>query len=229
MLGGKHRDLYHQFKVIFQGEGLDRIDERLVILEVFLGAENHLTAAELTTILRKRGHAFSERFVAENLALFSRYGFADENVFTDQVSRYEHRHLGQHHDHLICVRCGAILEFYSPEIESLQSQMARRMGFHDLQHKMEIYGLCANCLRKREPAIPLTMAAPGEVVRIVGFLGGRGVERRLTGMGLNQGSQIEIIKSSGPGPVIVASRQTRIALGQGLANQILVSEKQRSE
>jgi len=229
MLGGKHRDLYHQFKVIFQEEGLDRIDERLVILEVFLGTENHLTAAELTKMLRKKGHAFSERFVTENLELFSRYGFADENVFTDQVSRYEHRHLGQHHDHLICVRCGAILEFYSPEIESLQSQMAHRMGFHDLQHKMDIYGLCSNCLRKREPAIRLTMAAPGEIVRIVGFLGGRGVERRLTSMGLNQGAIVEIIKSSGPGPVIVVSRQTRIALGHGLANQILVSEKQRSE
>jgi Fe2+ transport system protein FeoA len=55
------------------------------------------------------------------------------------------------------------------------------------------------------------------------------VERRLTSMGLNQGARVEIIKSSGPGPVIVVSRQTRIALGHGLANQILVSEKQRSE
>jgi Fur family ferric uptake transcriptional regulator len=225
MLGEKHRDLYRQFEVIFEGQGLDRIDERLVILEAFLGTENHLTAADLRKRLRKKGHVFSEDFVTENLRLFSQYGFADENVFTDQVSRYEHRHLGQHHDHLICVRCGTILEFYSPEIELLQTQVARRMGFHDLQHKMEIYGLCSNCLRKREPTIPLTRAAPGEIVRIAGFLGGRGVERRLTSMGLHQGAEVEIIKTSGPGPIIVASRQTRIALGHGMANRILVSGK----
>jgi Fur family ferric uptake transcriptional regulator len=229
MLGERHRDLYRQFEVVFEGEGLDRIDERLVVLEAFLGKENHLTAAELTVMLGKKGHSFSEDFVTENLRLFSQYGFADEKVFADRVSRYEHRHLGQHHDHLICVRCGVILEFYNREIELLQTQVARRMGFHDLQHKMEIYGLCSNCLRKREPTIPLAMAAPGEVVRIAGFLGGRGMERRLTSMGLHQGAQVEIINSSGPGPIIVASRQTRIALGHGMASQILVSAKRRPQ
>jgi len=218
-----HKDIYRQFKDIFEREGLDRIDERLAVLEVFLSTENHLTAAELTRILKEKGISFSEGFVAENLKLFSRYGFAQEKEFTDELPRYEHLHLGRHHDHLVCVRCGAILEFYNPEIEALQGQVARRMGFHDLQHRMEIYGLCSNCLRKREPTMPLAMATPGERVRIVGFMGGRGVERRLTSMGLNQGAEVEVIKSSGPGPLIVASGETRIALGFGMAQQILVS------
>jgi Fur family ferric uptake transcriptional regulator len=103
------------------------------------------------------------------------------------------------------------------------------MGFHDLQHKMEIYGLCSSCLRKREPAIPLTMVSPGERVRIIGFTGGKGMERRLTSMGLNRGADVEVIKSSGPGPLIVASRETRIALGYGMANNILVSMIQNTE
>ena len=224
-----HRDIHRQFKVIFEREGLDRIDERLAILEVFLSTENHLTAAELTRTLNEKGISLSEGFVAENLKLYSRYGFAQEEQFTDQVPRYEHRHLGRHHDHLICVRCGTILEFYSPEIEALQTEVARRMGFHDLQHRMEIYGLCSNCLRKREPAIPLTMASPGERVRIMGFMGGKGLERRLTSMGLNRGADVEVIKSSGPGPLIVASRGTRIAIGYGMAKHILVSMAHNTE
>jgi len=224
-----HRDIHRQFKVIFEREGLDRIDERLAILEVFLSTENHLTAAELTRTLNEKGISLSEGFVAENLKLYSRYGFAQEEQFTDQVPRYEHRHLGRHHDHLICVRCGTILEFYSPEIEALQTEVARRMGFHDLQHRMEIYGLCSNCLRKREPAIPLTMASPGERVRIMGFMGGKGLERRLTSMGLNRGADVEVIKSSGPGPLIVASRETRIAIGYGMAKHILVSMAHNTE
>ena len=218
-----HRDIYRQFKVIFEQEGLNRIDERLAILEVFLGTEDHVTAADLIRVLKEHGLTYPEEFVTENLKLFSQYGFAQAKQFADQVPRYEHHHLGRHHDHLICVRCGAILEFYNPELEDLQTEVARRMGFHDLQHRMEIYGLCPNCLRARKPTMPLTMASPGETVRIVGFLGGRGMERRLTSMGLNRGAEVEVIKSSGPGPLIVVSRETRIALGSGMAKKILVT------
>jgi len=222
-LAKDHRDIYQQFKVIFEGEGLDRIDERLSILETFLGTENHLTASELTAILKEREISLPEEFVAENLRLFARYGFAQEEHFADQATHYEHRHLGKHHDHMICVRCGAVLEFYNPEIEALLAETARRMGFHDLQHRMEIYGLCSNCLRKREAIMPLVMASPGEQVRIVEFHGGRGMERRLTSMGLNRGAEVEVIKTSGPGPLIVASGETRIALGAGMAKKIFVT------
>jgi Fur family ferric uptake transcriptional regulator len=223
MLVRDHKDMYRQFRAIFEQEGLDRIDERLAVLEAFLSTENHVTAAEFTGILKEKGLSFSEEFVTENLKLFSQYGFAQEGQFAEQVPRYEHRHLGKHHDHLICVRCGAILEFYNPEIEALQGETARRMGFHDLQHRMDIYGLCFNCFRKRDPTMPLIMASPGERVRIVGFLGGKGVERRLTNMGLNRGAEVEVIKSRGAGPLIVASRETRLALGFGMAKQVLVS------
>ena len=218
-----HKDIYRQFKVIFEQEGLDRIDERLAILEAFLGAEDHVTAAELSMVLKGQGSTFPEEFIVENLKLFTQYGFAQEKQFTDQVPRYEHRHLGKHHDHLVCVRCGAILEFFNPEIEALQAEAASRMGFYGLQHRMEIFGLCSQCLRARKAVMPLAMASPGEHVRIVGFRGGKGMERRLRSMGLNQGADVEVIKSSGPGALIVASGETRIALGFGMAKKILVT------
>jgi Fur family ferric uptake transcriptional regulator len=222
-LAKDHRDIYQQFKVIFEDEGLDRIDARLKILAAFLATENHLTASELRGILKKEGVSVSEEFVAENLRLFTQYGFAQEKHFVDQATQYEHRHLGKHHDHMICVRCGAVLEFYNPEIETLLAETARRMEFYPLQHRMEIYGLCSNCLRKRGAIMPLVMASPGEQVRIVGFQGHRGMERRLTSMGLKRGADVEVIKSSGPGPLIVASRETRIALGAAMAKRILVT------
>jgi Fur family ferric uptake transcriptional regulator len=218
-----HRHIYNQCKVIFEQEGLDRIDERLTIFEAFLGTEEHMTAADLTEMLKKKGVAVAEEFVAENLRFFAQYGFAREKQFTDQLPRYEHHHLGTHHDHLVCVRCGAILEFYNPNIEALQAETARRMGFHNLKHRMDIYGLCSNCLRKRKEVMPLVMASPGEHVRIVEVRGGKGMERRLTSMGLNRDAEVEVIKSNGPGPLIVASRETRLALGHGMAKKILVA------
>ena len=218
-----HKDIYQQFKVIFEQEGLDRIDERLAILEAFLGMEDHVTAAELSIVLKEQESTLPEEFIVENLKLFTQYGFAQEKQFTDGMPRYEHRHLGRHHDHLVCVRCGAILEFFNPEIEALQAEAARRMGFHDLQHRMDIYGLCSKCQRARKTVMPLVMASPSERVCIVGFRGGKGMERRLTSMGLNQGAEVEVIKSSGPGALIVASGETRIALGFGMAKKILVT------
>ena len=218
-----HKDIYQQFKVIFEQEGLGRIDERLAILEAFLGTEDHVTAAELSIVLKEQGSTFPEEFIVENLKLFTQYGFAQEKQFTDQLPRYEHHHLGKHHDHLVCVRCGTILEFFNPNIEALQAETARRMGFHDLQHRMDMYGLCSNCQRKRKEVMPLVMASPSERVRIVGFRGGKGMERRLTSMGLNRDAEVEVIKSNGPGPLIVASRETRIALGVGMAKKILVT------
>jgi Fur family ferric uptake transcriptional regulator len=229
MLQKDHTDIYRQFKVIFEQEGLDRIDERLSILEAFLATENHVTASELTTSLREGGVSLSDDFVIENLRLFSQYGFAQEEAFRGQIYRYEHRHLGVHHDHLICVRCGMILEFYSPQMETLQTAVSNEKGFHALQHRMEIYGLCFRCSRKREPTVPLTMATPGETVRIMEFRGGTGVEGRLRSMGLARGVEVEVIKSSGPGPLIVASGETRIALGFGMAKKILVSMARHKE
>jgi Fur family ferric uptake transcriptional regulator len=134
-----------------------------------------------------------------------------------------------HHDHLICVRCGMILEFYSPEMETLQTAVSNERGFHALQHRMEIYGLCFRCSRKREPTVPLTLATPGEKVRIIGVMGGTGIEGRLRSMGLGRGVEVEVIKTSGPGPLIVASGESRIALGFGMAEKILVSMARHSE
>jgi Fur family ferric uptake transcriptional regulator len=218
----EHKEIYHQFKVIFEQEGIDRIDERLRILDVFLDLEDHPTAAELTSVLKGKRLDFSEDFVSENLKLFTRFGFANEKDFKDQPPRYEHLHLGSHHDHLVCIRCGKILEFYDPEIETLQAQLARKKGFHDLQHRMEIYGLCSDCFGKREPIMPLTMVSPGEKVRIEAFNSGRGIARRLTDMGLNVGAEVHVISKGSPGPFLIAVKGTRLGIGYGVAHKIMV-------
>jgi len=217
-----HKEIYSQFKVIFEKEGLDRIDKRLDILGVFLGIEDHLTTAELTSALESKGFDFSEDFVLENLELFAGFGFANEKNFKGQPPRYEHLHLGVHHDHLVCTRCEKIIEFYDPDLEALQAEVARKRGFHDLQHRMEIYGLCSDCFGKREIVMPLTMVSPGEMVRIETLNSGRGMVRRLTDMGLNVGTEIQVINKGNPGPFLIAVRGTRLGIGHGVAHKIMV-------
>jgi Fe2+ or Zn2+ uptake regulation protein len=63
----------------------------------------------------------------------------------DRQSLYEPIEGREHHEHMICVRCGEILEFVEPEIERLQQEVCHRNGFEPLDHTLQIYGVCRAC------------------------------------------------------------------------------------
>jgi Fur family ferric uptake transcriptional regulator len=218
-----HLNEERQFETLLKRDGLPDLDSRMAVLGAFLSTEEHLTVMELSQILKERGFNFDKHFIADTLQLFCQYGFAQKKEFQNQEPRYEHRHVGKHHDHFICTKCGQIIEFYDPKLEALQMQIASDFGFHSLQHSMEIYGLCQACMQKREPALPLAMASTGERLIIVRFLGGRTMQDRLISMGLNPGSEVEVLNNNGGGPVLVAAKGTRLALGRGVAHKVLVS------
>ncbi len=88
---------------------------------------------------------------------------------------------------------------------------------------MEIYGLCAKCAVPAQHAFPLAMATAGEHAVVVGIRGGMGPQRRLADLGIRPGVDIVVINSGHPGPFIVALGDTRLALGHGLAHQVLVA------
>jgi len=212
-----------EFINICKEHGLNYSDRRLLILEAFLGTTEHLTVKTVQTQLETMGHHLDVGFIAETLDLLCRYGYAYKKEFEGQEVQYEHRHVGWHHDHLICAECGRIQEFNDPEIEALQRQIARSRNFTLLHHNMELYGICAACRKQRRPVMPLSLVLPGEQVVIDRLVGGRQVQQRLADMGLTPGTTIEVIKASGPGPIIVAFRGSRLALGRGLSQKVLVA------
>jgi Fur family transcriptional regulator, ferric uptake regulator len=218
-----HGQEKEQFVKLFEKDRIDRFEDRLAILDVFLGIENHVTLAELGASVRRNGHRFSDEFVRETIELMCRYGFAQANQFDNGQIRYEHRHLGQHHDHLICTKCKAIIEFESSAIEQLQVQIAASYGFHILQHKMELYGICRECQSKRELSLTLDAARPGERLKIVEFTGGVQSRLRLRAMGVRIGDEVEVITNIHRGQVVLAVDFKRLVLGQGLAQKIRVT------
>jgi Fur family ferric uptake transcriptional regulator len=155
--------------------------------------------------------------------MFCMFGFAQKRTFESRDPLYEHRHLGTHHDHFICIRCGEINEFANDELEKLQLAVARQHQFHPLQHRMEIYGLCSECMQQRDENLPLILAARGERVRIVKITGGRELRARLADMGLSEGICLEVISNMPSGPSIVALQGSRLAIAVGMAQQIIVS------
>ncbi|MDY6972322.1 MAG: FeoA domain-containing protein, partial [Thermodesulfobacteriota bacterium] len=124
---------------------------------------------------------------------------------------------------LICPKCGKIVEFSNEEMERLQVKIADEQGFYMLQHRMEIYGLCASCREQRRPLMPLAMAKPGERIVIREIAGGRVARARLASMGLRPGDYVEIINNTGHGRIILGHGSTRLAIGRQIAHKLMVS------
>ena len=213
-----------QFKKLFKQEYIDSFEDRFAILEVFLQTEKHVTVDELVRLLEQNGHRLDPQFVRETLKRMCRFGFAHKSRFDNGQARYEHRHLGQHHDHMICTRCKKIIEFEEDQLEKLQIQIAATRGFHMLQHRMEIYGICSDCLKDRIQLMPLTMAKAGEKLVLKEFSGDSGVRMRLLTMGLRPGDEIEVITNNSQGQIAVAIGFKRFVLGRGLSQKIMVEQ-----
>ena len=93
---------------------------------------------------------FLERLLASpnrTMKLLHECGLAHARNFGDGQTRYEAAVGRHHHDHLICTRCGTIVEFENDRIEALQDKVARQHGFQVTSHKMELYGFCESCQR----------------------------------------------------------------------------------
>lgn len=217
-----HYQEKEHFIKLFQQEDVDRFEDRFKILEVFLQTEKHVTVDELNDLLQENGFFFQRDFLRGTLLMMCRYGLAQKITFENEPTRFEHRHLGQHHDHLICTKCGRIDEFINPDMENMQEEIAARHGFHILQHKMEIYGICGECLSVRENTLTLASTRPGERVVIMDFTGGATFEMRMISMGLRRGDTAEVITNYKNGQMVIALDQKRYSLGRGFARKILV-------
>jgi len=216
-----------QFKELFKQEHIDNFEDRFKVLEAFLQTEKHVSINELVERLDHNGWRLDSEFVKETLKLMCRFGFAHKSRFDNGIILYEHRHLGQHHDHMICTKCRKILEFEEELIEQLQIKIAATHGFHMLQHKLEIYGICNSCIRERIQLMPLTLAKPGERLVIKEINGGAGAKMRLLTMGLRPDDKIEVITNNSQGQLAIAADLKRYVLGRGLAEKIMVEQEKR--
>jgi len=109
----------------------------------------HLSIEDLLDRARVEEPKIGYATVYRTLKLLKECGLAFERHFGDGVSRYEVAWADEHHDHLICVECEKIIEFEDADIEELQHRVAARLGFMLVRHKLELYGLCAECQAKK--------------------------------------------------------------------------------
>ena len=141
-------DAFARFKSYLREQRLKSTAQRDAIVEVFLEGMGHISVEELYDKVRRRNPGIGYATVYRTMKLLTECGVADERHFRNGEARYEIAEK-DHHDHLICERCGKIVEFEEDRIEALQEETARRLGFELRGHKMELYGVCQDCRRSR--------------------------------------------------------------------------------
>jgi len=190
----------------------------------FFHTHEPMTPEDLVSALRTEGVSITNHNADKLLRTLESYGLARSAEGGDGQRRYEHIHIDEHSDHLICLKCGRDIAFTSDELERAQQQAASRHNFRELFHQHRLYGLCEDCVREHaRPLVPLRMILPGERAIIEQVAGGRGMRERFASMGLAVGDEIRVAQRSAFGQMVVQAGQARIAIGRQFSNRIIVS------
>jgi len=123
-------------------KGMRMTDQRRVIARVLSAASDHPDVEEVYRRSTAIDSGISIATVYRTVRLFEEAGILERHDFRDGRSRYEPVS-DEHHDHLINVETGEVLEFHNDEIEALQEAIARKLGFKLVDHRMELYGVPA--------------------------------------------------------------------------------------
>ena len=121
-------------------KGVKLTDQRKIIARVMSEANDHPDVDELYTRVSKIDSKISIATVYRTVKLFEEFGILAKHEFKGGKARYEELN-ESHHDHLIDVKSGEIIEFVDQEIENLQKKIAEKYGYDLVDHKLELYGV----------------------------------------------------------------------------------------
>ena len=133
--------LSEKLTVYMEKNGLRSTSQRRIVTDTFLRSTGHVSIEDLLAMVREVDPKIGYATVYRTLKLLKESGIAYERKFGDGVARYEVAHEDEHHDHLICLTCGKVVEFENDEIERLQDALAAKCGFKLLRHTHELYGV----------------------------------------------------------------------------------------
>ena len=130
----------HRIENLCVEKGMRMTEQRRVVARVLSQAHDHPDVEELYRRAHEVDPHISIATVYRTVRLFEEAGIIERHDFRDGRARYEEAP-EEHHDHLIDMKTGKVLEFVDPEIEKLQQQIAERLGYRLVDHRLELYGV----------------------------------------------------------------------------------------
>ncbi|MDX9714254.1 MAG: transcriptional repressor [Dissulfurispiraceae bacterium] len=134
-----------KFRTFLITKGLKLTKERFEILDEVLSSDRHFDPEELYESMRTKGSKVSRASVYRTIPLLVEGGIIQEVERISKHAHYEKVFNVPHHDHLICLDCGSVTEFFSPTLEMLQSEICQKENFKSIRHSLEIFGYCSKC------------------------------------------------------------------------------------
>ncbi len=219
--GQKERDIPCRVIEILSECNVTLQDWQKSVIRVFMNSDLHQSIDGLTKNCLVYKSDIDQDDVQGVMDILCEHRFA-EPLYVDGQVVYEHHHPESHHDHMYCVKCGALIEFFDPRLEYFQDESARQAGFRVLDHHLTITGVCAECLNKESEIRSLDQCMEGETLRVV-RINNKAVRDRIYGMGLMPGVIFDIVAGTTGSNMILLLNNSRITIDTRLATCIKVN------
>ena len=121
--------------------------QRDLVAQVVFLSEEHLSVEGIVRLLKQRGEAVGTATVYRTLEVLVESGLVRAHDFGEGFKRYEPMPAQTHHEHLICERCGRVVEFQNVQLERMLPIIADEHAYQHQRHRVEIYGVCGECRR----------------------------------------------------------------------------------
>lgn len=162
------RTAEHVFREYLRDRSLKYTEERCRVLDAVMHNDEHFEAEQLLLDMRQDRTRVGKATVYRTLKLLVDCGIVKEVHFSNKQVHYEHTYGQDPHDHMVCRRCGRIIEFDASDVTRLRTVLAASQNFHALSHRFQIIGLCEPCVQRGavvEPEAPPAGGGPSTTPR----------------------------------------------------------------
>ncbi len=137
------------FKEYLVSHGLKYTPERKIVFDAIVSFSGHFDVDTLYDWIKMKKGKLSRATVYRAIPHFIAAGIVKESLRAEGRTNYENVFGSEHHDHLVCLMCGKIIEFKDDKIEELKNQVCKKYSFKPLDHKLGIRGYCRACQKKK--------------------------------------------------------------------------------
>ena len=135
----KRKKYIGTFKEVLKKEGLKYTNQRLMVFNILLDNEGHFECDDIIFKLSESGYKVSRATIYRTLDILVKYNLVRKLVLDDGKARYENKMGADHHDHMICIESGKIIEFFSQDIEDIQDAIAKKHGYEIIKHVHQLF------------------------------------------------------------------------------------------
>ena len=148
-------DLEERFKAFLYAQKGKVTNERLALLRTFYLNDGHFSVDALLDLMRDQDLRVSRATVYRTLDLLVQSGLVRKLALEGQETRYESALSSGHHDHIICLDCQKIIEFFNPKLEQIQDEILEQYHLKPVKHIHQLYGSCTlkNCPEKKKSQV----------------------------------------------------------------------------